>query len=82
MKKISLSSEEQREVVHVEKSFVESILDNVLLGGFMVTGLIMLAQKYVQPQYSDGVAVAFVLIPLLAWAYRFHMAQKRKDVGL
>ena len=67
---------------HVEKSFVESILDNMLLGGFMVTGLIMLTQKYVPSEYTDIVAFAFIAIPLLAWAYRYYMAEKRKDIGL
>ena len=71
-----------KEIRHVEKSFVESVLDNVLLGGFMVTGLIMLTQKYVSPKDLDWVAVAFILLPLLAWAYRYYMAEKRRDVGL
>ena len=67
---------------HVEKSFIESVLDNVLLGGFMVTGLIMLTEKYAPNNYTDIVAIAFVVIPLLAWAYRYYMAEKRRDVGL
>jgi len=75
-------SKPNHQIVHVEKSFVESVLDNVLLGGFMVTGLIMLTQKYVSPNYYDAVAVVFILIPLAAWAYRFYMAERRRDVGL
>ncbi|MDE1797893.1 MAG: hypothetical protein KGH63_00620 [Candidatus Micrarchaeota archaeon] len=82
MEKTDSAPPARREIAHVEKSFVESILDNVLLGGFMVTGLIMLTTKYVPAQYTDFVAAAFILIPLLAWAYRFRMAQKRRDVGL
>jgi len=67
---------------HVEKSFIESVLDNMLLGGFMVTGLIMLTQKYVPQQYTDWVALVFIVLPLLAWGYRFYMAEKRRDMGL
>ena len=71
-----------RVVAHAEKSFVESVLDNMLLGGFMVTGLIMLTQKYVPQDYTDAVAAIFIAFPLLAWAYRFYMAEKRRDIGL
>ena len=78
-----IDAERQNKVVrHVEKSFIESVMDNMLLGGFMVTGLIMLTQKYVPPQYTDAVAVVFIAIPLLAWGYRFYMAEKMRDVGL
>jgi hypothetical protein len=73
---------ENREIRHAEKSFIESVLDNMLLGGFMVTGLIMLTQKYVPQDYTDAVAVIFIMFPLLAWAYRFYMAEKRRDIGL
>jgi len=82
MEKSTSKQKENRQIAHAEKSFVESVLDNMLLGGFMVTGLIMLTQKYVPPQHTDAVAVVFIVLPLLAWAYRFYMAEKRRDIGL
>lgn len=64
----------------VFKSFIGSIMDNVLLGGFMVTGLIILMQKYVAPTDTDIVAIIFITIPLAAWAYRYYLAEERKDI--
>ena len=75
------NAEVRRREASVARAFVESILDNVLLGGFLVTGIIILTQNFVPKDYVNALALAYIAVPLLAWWYRYRLAEEdKKDI--
>ena len=58
----------------VVREFVDSVLNNVLLGGLLASGIVLVTQNHVPPASIDFFAFGFIGLALIAWVVRLAMA--------
>lgn len=59
----------------VIKEFVDSVLNNVLLGGLLASGIVLVVQNHIHDWlYIDVFAFGFIALALVAWVIRLAMA--------